>query len=131
MTDATVPTVSRDERVTLPAERAAEEPGASSPRRSRALLALWAALVLLLVAFLWFGSVRIGAGNWVGRRMDVPAIWDRFTGYLADQGATPALVTTVTLAAVVALAGSALVVLLAFTMRDDDERSGAGDHPDR
>jgi hypothetical protein len=88
------------------------------PVGNRLLLVLWAFIVAALAVFLVFGSVRIGAGNWIGRRMPIREIWARFLGFLADQGASPALVVLVTAAAAIALVAAGYVVWLAFALHD-------------
>jgi hypothetical protein len=90
----------------------------SFPRISRPLVFLWAVLVLGAAAFLIFGSLRIGAGSRIGRRMPVREIWSRFLGYLADHGASSALLIAVSGAAVVALIAAAIALWLAFALED-------------
>jgi hypothetical protein len=88
------------------------------PAVNRPLLVLWAVIVAALAVFLAFGSVSVGAGNWIGRRMPVREIWARFLSFLADQGASPALIVLVTAAAAIALVTASYVVWLAFALRD-------------
>jgi ABC-type sulfate transport system permease component len=76
-------------------------------------------MVLAIAGFILLGSLRVGAGNWMGRQMPVREIWSRYVGYLTDQGASTALVVAVTAAAVVALIAAAVGLGLALGLRDD------------
>ena len=82
------------------------------------LVVLWAGSVLATVAFLATGVLRIGAGNWIGRRMPVRVIWSRFLEFLADLGASGPLIFLVAAAAVAALILSAVALWLALGIRD-------------
>lgn len=119
MADATVSQGRREE--TLP--RAAEAAPVAVPRvrafAIRPLAWLWAGIVGVIGAFLVFGTVRIGAGNWTGLRMSVRRIWSHFVRFLAEQGASAAVITGVTVVAVAALIGSAAVLWLAFAVKDE------------
>jgi hypothetical protein len=95
------------------------------PAMPRPLAVLWAGMVIALIAFLAFGSLRIGAGNWIGRRMPVRNVWSRFLEYLTDQGASPALVTVVVAAAAVTLVTAAYLLWLSFSL--EDQRPDATD----
>jgi hypothetical protein len=95
------------------------------------LAAVWAGLVILLAWFLLFGSVRISAGNWNGRRMRVPQIWDRFLEFLAGQGFSPGMTAVITLSAVLAIAGSAVLLWFAFGLRSPESHVPAADAPTR
>jgi hypothetical protein len=86
----------------------------------RSLILLWAALVVLLPAFLLFGSVRIGAGNWNGRRMSVPLIWSRFVAFLSDQGASAGVIAVVVATAALTLVGCAWLLWLAFGLYNQE-----------
>lgn len=90
----------------------------SVPALPRPLAVLWAGVVLAIVAFLVLGSLRIGAGNWIGRQMPVRDIWMRFLGYLTDQGASAALVMAVAVAAGAALVAAGIALWLALALRD-------------
>ena len=79
---------------------------------------LWAGLVVATGGFLAFGTLRIGAGNWIGRRMPVLEIWSRFLDFLADHGASGMLIFIVTAAAVAALVIAAVALWLALALRD-------------
>lgn len=75
-------------------------------------------MVAGLAVFLLAGSVRIGAGNWIGRRMSIRQVWARFLDYVADLGASPAIVAVVVAAAVIALGAAAYALWLAFDLKD-------------
>lgn len=120
MADATVPQPRRDEALPL---REAHEAGQSLaiPGRLPWLrIVLWGGLVASLLGFLTLGTVRVGAGNWNGRRMRVSLIWNRFLEFLSSQGFSAAATAVVILAVVVALAGSVYLLWLAFGLRDAD-----------
>ena len=76
----------------------------------------WAGLVLASAGFLVTGRLRIGAGNWIGRRMPAREIWSRFIDFLSDHGASGSLVLFVSAAAVVALLLAVLALWLAFVV---------------
>jgi hypothetical protein len=115
--DVTVARAQREEMRTLPTAPA--EPIARSfPALPRWLMILWAGSVLATVGFLAFGTLRIGAGNWIGRRMPVHVIWSRFLDFLTDLGAPGPLIFIVAAAAIVALALSAVALWLALGLRD-------------
>lgn len=88
------------------------------PALSRPLVILWVGMVAAIVVFVALGSLRIGAGNWIGRRMPIREIWSRFIGYLADEGASAMIVLGVTLAAAITLIGAAYALWLAFALKD-------------
>ena len=88
---------------------------------------LWAGFVVGVAAFLAFGAVRIGAGNWTAWRMSVRLIWTRFTDYLVEQGASAGIVLGVTAAAVASLLGSAVVLWLSFSLKDARNESAPDD----
>jgi hypothetical protein len=79
---------------------------------------LWAGLVLATGGFLVIGRLRIGAGNWIGRRMPAREIWWRFLDFLTDHGASGPLILIVTSAAIAALVIAALAFWLALALRD-------------
>ena len=118
MADVTVARTQREERVTLPVEAPAQVPARSFPVPPRSLTILWAGLVLVTGGFLVTGTLRIGAGNWIGRRMPVREIWSRFLEFLTDRGASEPLVLLVTAAAIVSLLVAALALWLALALRD-------------
>jgi hypothetical protein len=82
------------------------------------LTILWAGSVLAILGFLAFGSLRIGAGNLIGRRTSVRVIWSRFIDFLTDMGAPGPLIFFVTAAAIAALVLSAIALWLALGLRD-------------
>jgi hypothetical protein len=84
-------------------------------------------MVVALAAFLVFGSLRIGAGNWIGRRMPVHEVWTRFLGYLADQGASAPLVMAVVAAAAATLIVAACHLWLAFSLQDERPQAPVDD----
>jgi hypothetical protein len=124
--DATVPRTRQEEALVLPDESAIEIAVPVS-RRPRVLTILWATFAVLIVSFLLFGTVRVEAGNWNGRRMRVTQIWERFVEFLTDQGASAAATAVVTVAAGVALIGGIWLVWLAFGIRDGDSQTPPGD----
>ena len=117
MADVTVARAQREETRTLP-ETSAETVVQPFPALQRLLVVLWAACVLATVAFLAIGTLRIGAGNWIGRRMPVHVIWSRFLEFLNDLGASGPLIFLVAAAAIAALVLSALGLWLALGLRD-------------
>lgn len=118
MADVTVARGQREEMRTLPAEASAEPAAQSFLALPRLLVVLWTGFVLATVAFLVIGTLRIGAGNWIGRRMPVPVIWSRFLEFLTDLGASGPLIFLVAAAAVAALILSAIALWLALGLRD-------------
>ncbi|MCA9878672.1 MAG: hypothetical protein KC442_12850, partial [Thermomicrobiales bacterium] len=78
----------------------------------------WLVSTVGLASFILVGSVRIGAGHWLGQRLRVRVVWVRFLDYLADQGAGPVMVGLVAVAAVVALLGSLALVWFVLGLRD-------------
>jgi hypothetical protein len=117
--DATVPRTRQDDGLSLPEElETARLPWLS--RLPRRLAALWFALVVLLGVFLAVGTVQIGAGNWIGRRMRISQIWARFTEFLADKGFSGWAIGLVTVAAFVAIIGCAYLLWLAFALQDEN-----------
>ena len=127
MADATVTQGGRDEPLPL----AKDSPPVVSSRLTaflpRPLSLLWAGIVGATIAFLAFATVRIGAGNWIGLRLPVRRIWARFAGFLVEEGASGAVVFGVTAAAIVALLGSAVVLWMAFALKDGPTDPAADD----
>ena len=109
----------------MPAEAPAQAVPRSLPALSRSLMILWAGLVLMTGGFLVTGRLRIGAGNWIGRRMPVREIWSRFVDFLVDHGASGSMVLLVTAAAILALLVAALALWLALALRDAPPESAA------
>ena len=118
MADVTVARAQREETRTLPAEAPAELVIQSFPALPRSLMVLWAGLILAIGGFLVTGTLRIGAGHWIGRRLPVREIWSRFLGFLTDLGASGLLVLFVVAAAIAALVMAALALWLALALRD-------------
>jgi hypothetical protein len=123
--NVTVARVQREEMRTLAAEAPAEPVARSFPALPRILKILWAGSVLATVGFLAFGTLRIGAGNWIGRRMPVRLIWSRFLDFLTDLGASGPLIFLVAAAAIAALVMSAIALWLALGLRDAASESAA------
>lgn len=119
MADATVTQVRREETLPLAQEPAPAVGTRVSAVLPRPLSLLWAGIVIAIAVFLAFGTVRIGAGNLSGLRMPVRRIWSRFTTFLTEEGASAAMIFGVTAAAVLALIGAAVVLWLAFSLRDN------------
>ncbi len=119
MADATVTRATRDDALTLANDATVEPPmRVGTFAAPRALAIIWGGFAVALLGFLAFGTVRIGAGNWIGSRLPVREIWARFTGYLVDEGAGTMLVAAVTAAAVLAIAGAGLALWVAFGLED-------------
>lgn len=118
MAEVSVARAQREDVLERSSETSQEGIVSPFPVLSRPLVLLWIALVLGTVAFLALGSLRIGAGNRIGRRMPVREIWSNFLAYLADQGASPALVIAVAAAAAIALIAAGIALWLAFGLRD-------------
>jgi hypothetical protein len=123
--DVTVARAQREEMLTLPAEAPAEVVARPFPALTRSLMILWAGLVLATGGFLVTGRLRIGAGNWIGRRIPAREIWARFLDFLTDHGASGPLILIVTAAAIVALVIAALAFWLALALRDAPPESAA------
>jgi hypothetical protein len=113
----------REEMLTLPAEAPADEVARPFPALPRSLMILWAGLVLATAGFLVTGRLRIGAGNWIGRRMPAREIWSGFLDFLTDHGASEPLILIVSAAAIVALVIAALAFWLALALRDAPAKS--------
>ncbi len=116
MADITVAGAQRDDVLVRP--EASKGVVWSFPLLSRALVMLWIGLVLGTAAFLTLGSLRLGAGDRIGRRMAIREIWGRFLGYLADQGASSTLIIAVGAAAAIALIAAGIALWLALGLRD-------------
>jgi hypothetical protein len=123
--DVSVARAQREEMLPLAAERPAKAAARSFPVLPRSLMILWAGLVLATGGFLMTGTLRIGAGNWIGRRMPVREIWSRFVGFLTEHGASGLLILFVTAAAILALLVAALALWLALALRDAPPESAA------
>jgi hypothetical protein len=116
--DVTVARAQREELPPLPAEAPAQAAVRPFPALPRSLMILWAGLVLATGGFLVAGTLRIGAGNWIGRRMPVREIWSRFLAFLTDLGAPGPLLLFVTATAIVSLLVAALALWLALALRN-------------
>jgi hypothetical protein len=116
--EVTVSRAQRDDVLERPVEAPKEGVALSFPLLSRPLVLLWTGLVLGTVAFLALGSLRIGAGNRIGRRMPVREIWSNFLAYLAEQGASAVLINAVVAASAIALIAAGIALWLAFGLRD-------------
>jgi hypothetical protein len=123
--DVTVARAQREEMLRLPAEAPAEEVARPFPVLPRSLMILWAGLVVATGGFLVTDRRRIGAGNWIGRRMPAREIWSRFLDFLTDHGASGPLILIVTAAAIAALVIAALAFWLALALRDAPPESAA------
>jgi hypothetical protein len=123
--DVTVARAQREEMLTLPVEAPAERVARPFPALPRSLMILWAGLVLTTGGFLAIGRLRIGAGNWIGRRMPAREIWSRFLDFLTDHGASGPLILIVTAAAIATLVIAALAFWLALALRDAPPESAA------
>jgi hypothetical protein len=88
-------------------------------------MVLWVGSVLATTGFLAFGTLRIGAGNWIGRRMPVRLIWSRFVDFLTELGASGLLIFLVAPAAIAALVLSAIALWLAFGLHDGPSETAA------
>jgi hypothetical protein len=124
--DITVARAQREEKRTLPAEAPSEPVARSFSALPRVLMILWAGSVLATVGFLAFGTLRIGAGNWIGRRMPVRVIWSRFLDFLTDRGAAGPLIFLVAAAAIATLVIAAVALWLALGLRDAPSEQAAG-----
>ena len=91
--------------------------------------ALWLGITLVAVALIAFGSIEIGAGAWIGRRLPVREIWSRFNRFLVDQGASPAVIVAVSAAAALALVAAGYALWLALTLEDRVSDATGDDAP--
>ena len=118
MADLTVAHAQREETRTQPTEVPAEPVARSFPPLPRSLMVLWGGSVLATVGFLVFGTLRIGAGNWIGRRMPIRLIWSRFLDFLTNLGASGPLIFLVAAAAVATLVIAAVGLWLALGLQN-------------
>lgn len=89
-------------------------------RGSLALTAGWLVFALGLAWFVYAGSVRVGAGHWLGQRLRVRVIWARFLDFLADHGANPLMIGLVVLTALLTLLGSLVLLWWVLAQRNSD-----------
>lgn len=89
-------------------------------KRSVGSIAGWIAFTGGLVWFIYAGSVRVGAGHWLGQRLRVQVIWNRFLGFLADHGANAFMVGLVVLMAVLTLLGCLVLLWWVLGQRNCD-----------
>lgn len=89
-------------------------------QRSLGSIAGWVAFTVGLAWFIYAGSVRVGAGHWLGQRLRVQVIWSRFLGFLADHGANSVVVGMVVLMAVLTLLGSLFLLWWALGQRNGE-----------
>ncbi|HZH07328.1 MAG TPA: hypothetical protein VEY69_11685 [Lautropia sp.] len=120
MIEATAAPAPDDALVGKPAPRQADR-SVPVPGRALALSAGWLVFSVGLAWFIYAGSVRVGAGHWLGQRLRVRVIWTRFLAFLADQGANSLMVGLVVFMALVTLLGSLAVLWWVLGQRDDGE----------
>ncbi len=94
-------------------------------RRPLTLVAGWLVLAIGLSWFVFAGSVRVGAGHWLGQRLRARVIWSRFLDFLADHGFSPPFVGLVGLMAVVTLVGGLALVWWVLGLREGEPESPA------
>ena len=105
----------------------AVKPAVPALPRRRAVL--WLAIVTVIAAFIALGSIYVGAGKWIGRRLPVREIWARFVRFLVDQGASSGIVLIVTAAVWVALIGAGYALWLALGLEDQQPDATNDDSP--
>jgi len=125
--DATISPTTREESHALGSDAPHVPVQRFIPATRRVLAIVWGGLMLGLIAFIAFATVRVGAGNWIGSRRPVREIWSGFTAYLVEEGASPILVTGVTAAAVLTVLGAGVVLWLAFALEDAPVESSPDD----
>jgi hypothetical protein len=116
--NAAVPRARREESFELPEETVRRAAVPKLPRQSWLLALFWTLFAVVLIGFLLFGSVRIGAGNWAGRQMRTTLIWQRFVSFLQEQGASAPVISVVVLMLAVAVIGGVCLVWLAARVQD-------------
>ena len=89
-------------------------------QRSLGSIASWGAFTIGLAWFIYAGSVRVGAGHWLGQRLRVQVIWSRFLAFLADHGANSVMVGLVVLMAILTLLGSLVLLWWVLGQRNDE-----------
>ena len=123
MIEATTARATEDSRVSPPASLRAEH-SLRGLRRPLTLTAGWLLFTIGLAWFIYAGSVRVGAGHWLGQRLRVRVIWSRFLNFLPDHGANALMVGLVAFMAVVTLLGSLTLLWWVLGLR-----AGATDPP--
>jgi len=103
--DASAAPVPDSSVVGKPVPLQADEP-AQTLQRSLGRVLAWVVFTVGLAWFLYAGTVRVGAGHWLGQRLRVQVIWSRFLAFLADHGANSTMVGLVVLTAALTLLGS-------------------------
>jgi hypothetical protein len=116
--NAAVPRARREDGFEIPDEAVRNAAIPALPRKTWLLALLWAIIAALLFGYLFFGSVRIGAGNWTGRRMRITQIWPSFVSFLEEQGASAPVISVVALMLAVALIGGIALVWLAMRLQN-------------
>ena len=121
MAEATVPRTRRQESIAH-AEKKRQRVSVPGNWRLRPdLLTIWVALVIGAGVFVRFGTVEIGAGNWLGRAFGVREIWSRFPAYLTIQGFSQNVITLIVAALGLACLGSAVLLWLSLALRNDSQ----------
>jgi len=121
MAEATAPETHADEALVLSLKTASHTASPSLFQHKRLLFALWVAFAIFIVGFLSLGIVRVGAGNWIGRRLSVVRIWKYFLDFLADKGATAPMIAGVAVVALLAALSAIYLLWLAFRLQDERE----------
>ncbi len=121
MAEATAPGTRSDDAIVLPMETTVGVTAPALLAHKRVRFIIWAGFALFIVGFLSLGTVRVGAGNWIGRRMSIVRIWQHFVDFLADKGAAAPLIAGVAVVALFAVLGAIYLLWLAFGLRDDFE----------
>lgn len=123
MVEATAPETHADEALVLSLETASHSasPSLFQHKHKRLLFVLWVAFAMFIVGFLSLGTVRVEAGNWIGRRLSVVRIWQYFVDFLADKGATAPMIAGVAVVALFAVLSAIYLLWLAFGLQDERE----------
>ena len=121
MAEATAPGTRSDDAIVLPMETTVQSASPALLGQKRLRFVIWAGFALFIVGFLSLGTVRVGAGNWIGRRMSVVRIWQYFVDFLADKSAAAPMIAGVAVVALFAVLGAIYLLWLAFGLRDERE----------
>lgn len=119
MIDATATPASESSPAAQPEPVRVDRP-ARVLQRSLGSIASWVAFTVGMAWFIYAGSVRVGAGHWLGQRLRVQVIWSRFLGFLADHGANSVMVGLVVLMAILTLLGSLVLLWWVLGQRNDE-----------